>query len=69
MVFFSIRPLVAEQMPMDKMHVRSNPKTGARELVDPAVTVTRVYLYFYLFINIGALSMSTYSENHWNYGY
>jgi len=53
----NISPLVAEQMPMDRMHVKPNPKTGERELVDPAVTITRIYLYFYLFINIGALGM------------
>ncbi|KAK0635785.1 POT family-domain-containing protein [Bombardia bombarda] len=30
-------------------------KTGERVIVDPAVTASRVYHFFYLFINIGAL--------------
>jgi len=59
----NISPLVAEQMPMDRMYVRPNPKTGERELVDPAVTITRIYLYFYLFINVGALGTLYYMIN------
>jgi len=55
----NISPMVAEQMPMESMYVRENPKSGTREIVDPAATVQRVYNYFYLFINIGALGMST----------
>ena len=39
---------------MDKMAV-STLKSGERVIIDPAVTATRVYHYFYLFINIGAL--------------
>lgn len=54
-VYLYSSPLVAEQMPLDKMYVRNNPKTGVREIVDPAVTTNRIYNYFYLFINIGAL--------------
>jgi POT family proton-dependent oligopeptide transporter len=30
-------------------------KTGERVIMDPAVTVSRVYLYFYLMINVGSL--------------
>lgn len=37
----NISPMVAEQMPMDRMYVRTNPKTSRREIVDPAVTTTR----------------------------
>ncbi|KAL9122023.1 MAG: hypothetical protein Q9187_001415 [Circinaria calcarea] len=50
----NISPLVAEQLPLTKMKVVTT-KTGERVLVDPAVTSSRVYHYFYLFINIGAL--------------
>ena len=50
----NISPLVAEQLPLTKMKVITNPK-GERVLIDPAVTSSRVYHYFYLFINIGAL--------------
>ncbi|CAG8978166.1 hypothetical protein HYALB_00011481 [Hymenoscyphus albidus] len=50
----NISPLVAEQLPLTKMIVRDLP-SGERVIVDPGVTQTRTYNYFYLFINIGAL--------------
>lgn len=50
----NISPLVAEQLPQDTMRVATT-KKGERVIVDPATTATRVYMYFYLFINIGAL--------------
>lgn len=50
----NISPLVAEQIPREKMHVKVTEK-GERVIVDPAVTSSRVYNWFYLFINIGAL--------------
>ncbi|PPQ64967.1 hypothetical protein CVT24_008155 [Panaeolus cyanescens] len=60
----NISPLVAEQYRRTKLFVITTPK-GERVIVDPTLTVSRVYMYFYLFINIGALigqiSMS-YSE-------
>lgn len=49
----NISPLIAEQVPEEKMRVVE--QKGERVIVDPAVTVTRIYNYFYLFINIGAL--------------
>ena len=51
----NISPLIAEQLPNEQMRVITN-KKGERVIVDPAVTSSRVYHYFYLFINIGALS-------------
>jgi POT family proton-dependent oligopeptide transporter len=33
-------------------------KKGERVIMDPSVTVSRVYLYFYLMINIGSLTGS-----------
>jgi POT family proton-dependent oligopeptide transporter len=50
----NIAPLIAEQLPLTKMTVRTTPK-GERVILDPAVTASRVYHYFYMFINIGAL--------------
>ncbi|EPE24804.1 MFS general substrate transporter [Glarea lozoyensis ATCC 20868] len=50
----NISPLIAEQLPLSKMVVKELP-SGERVIVDPAVTQSRVYSYFYLFINIGAL--------------
>ena len=39
------------------MRIKTTPK-GERVIMDPAVTTSRVYLYFYLMINIGALTGS-----------
>ncbi|KXN81955.1 putative peptide transporter ptr2 [Leucoagaricus sp. SymC.cos] len=60
----NISPLIAEQYRRRKAFVVTT-KQGERVIVDPVMTISRVYMYFYLFINIGALvgqiSM-TYSE-------
>jgi POT family proton-dependent oligopeptide transporter len=50
----NISPLIAEQIPLQKMVVREL-KNGEKVILDPTVTQSRVYHYFYLFINIGAL--------------
>jgi proton-dependent oligopeptide transporter, POT family len=50
----NISPLVAEQLPLTRMKVITD-KKGERVVVDPAVTASSVYMWFYLFINIGAL--------------
>jgi POT family proton-dependent oligopeptide transporter len=50
----NISPLVAEQIPSERMFVKTL-KSGERVIVDPAVTTARVFNYFYMFINIGAL--------------
>ncbi len=50
----NISPMIAEQLPLTKMVVVHLP-SGERVIVDPTVTQSRVYHYFYLFINIGAL--------------
>ncbi|KAH9833080.1 POT family-domain-containing protein [Rhodofomes roseus] len=49
----NISPLVAEQIPQ-RMYVHTT-KKGERVVVDPAITTARVYNWFYLFINVGAL--------------
>jgi len=62
----NISPLVAEQYRRTKLFIRIE-KSGERVIVDPAYTVSRVYMYFYLFINIGALVGQigmTYSEKY-----
>ncbi|KAJ6546367.1 POT family-domain-containing protein [Mycena sp. CBHHK59/15] len=50
----NISPLVAEQYRRTKLFVVTQ-KSGERVIVDPAMTIARVYMYFYLFINVGAL--------------
>lgn len=73
----NISPLVAEQYKRTKLFI-GHTKSGERVIVDPIMTTSRIYMYFYLFINIGALigqiSM-VYSEKvcsvackHWDRG-
>jgi POT family proton-dependent oligopeptide transporter len=51
----NVNPLIVEQLDLEKMVTRTLP-SGERVIVDPAATASRVYHYFYLFINIGALA-------------
>jgi POT family proton-dependent oligopeptide transporter len=50
----NISPLIAEQIVGDKLRVQTTEK-GEHVIVDPAQTSARIYNWFYLFINIGAL--------------
>jgi POT family proton-dependent oligopeptide transporter len=50
----NISPLIAEQVPQERLRVETTAK-GERIIVDPAVTATRIFNWFYLFVNIGAL--------------
>lgn len=50
----NISPLIAEQLPLMHLKVRTL-KSGERVIVDPAITINRVYNWFYMFINVGAL--------------
>lgn len=50
----NINPLIVEQLDLERMVVKTLP-TGERVIVDPATTASRVYHYFYFFINVGAL--------------
>ncbi|KAL2162609.1 hypothetical protein VTH06DRAFT_6445 [Thermothelomyces fergusii] len=50
----NINPLIVEQLDLERMVVKTLP-SGERVIVDPATTASRVYHYFYFFINVGAL--------------
>ncbi|KAF3922872.1 hypothetical protein AA313_de0206474 [Arthrobotrys entomopaga] len=50
----NISPLIAEQYTQDKKQVVTLP-SGERVIVDPVLTISRIYMYFYLMINVGAL--------------
>jgi proton-dependent oligopeptide transporter, POT family len=50
----NISPLIAEQSKNTYMRVETT-KKGERVIVDPAMTASRIYMYFYMMINIGAL--------------
>lgn len=50
----NVAPLLAEQNHDRRMYVKTL-KSGERVVVDPAVTNTRIFLYFYFAINVGSL--------------
>ncbi|UDD63458.1 hypothetical protein AFCA_010723 [Aspergillus flavus] len=51
----NVAPLIAEQHKETKHYIKRLPKTGERVIVDPAQTITRIFLYFYFMINAGSL--------------
>ncbi|PYI13624.1 MFS peptide transporter [Aspergillus violaceofuscus CBS 115571] len=50
----NISPLIAEQYREDTPFIKTLP-SGERVIVDPSATVSRIYLYFYMMINIGSI--------------
>ncbi|KAI0330301.1 oligopeptide transporter [Cubamyces sp. BRFM 1775] len=50
----NVSPLVAEQYKRTKLFI-GHTKKGERVIVDPMMTTSRIYMYFYLFINVGSL--------------
>ena len=50
----NISPLVAEQYKRSKLFIGTT-GSGERVIVDPIMTTSRIYMYFYLFTNVGAL--------------
>jgi POT family proton-dependent oligopeptide transporter len=48
----NVSPLIAEQY-REKIHVKT--VKGERVIVDPVTTYSRIYMWFYLMINVGAL--------------
>lgn len=52
----NISPLLAEQIKDTRPRIVTLPKTGERVILDPQVTYSRVFLYFYMMINAGSLA-------------
>ncbi|KAF7549046.1 hypothetical protein G7Z17_g6660 [Cylindrodendrum hubeiense] len=50
----NVNPLIVEQLGEQFMHIKTL-KSGERVIVDPAVTIERIYNWFYFCINVGAL--------------
>lgn len=52
----NVSPLIAEQYESrhPKQYIKVQ-KNGERTIVDPTMTISRIYMYFYLMVNIGAL--------------
>ncbi|PGH08905.1 POT family proton-dependent oligopeptide transporter [Blastomyces parvus] len=57
----NIAPLIADQIKAKKPWVKML-KSGEKVIVDPALTVQRVYMIFYLCINVGSLSATATTE-------
>lgn len=51
----NISPLIAEQYKGTKMIIKVLP-SGERVIIDPTLTTSRIYMYFYMMINVGALA-------------
>lgn len=47
----NISPLIAEQIPDNKKRIVRS-KNGVRQILDPIITIQRVYMYFYLMVFI-----------------
>ncbi|KAF3910963.1 hypothetical protein AA313_de0200386 [Arthrobotrys entomopaga] len=52
----NVSPLIAEQYTRKKMAVKTLP-SGERVILDPALTIQRIYMLFYLSVNVGSLSV------------
>ncbi|KAF2729758.1 MFS peptide transporter-like protein Ptr2 [Polyplosphaeria fusca] len=52
----NISPLIAEQYRQTKLRVIVDKKTGERVISDPNITLSRIFLYFYLMVNAGSLT-------------
>ncbi|KAH7318574.1 POT family-domain-containing protein [Stachybotrys elegans] len=50
----NINILIIEQLGEQRMYVKELP-SGERVIIDPRVTVERIFMWFYFFINVGAL--------------
>lgn len=64
----NVSPLVAEQYRQTKMTIRIL-KSGERVIVDPAITIQRIYMIFYLCINLGCLSPIATTEMEQSMGF
>jgi POT family proton-dependent oligopeptide transporter len=52
----NVAPLIADQYTRHKMSLSSLP-SGEKVIIDPSVTIQRIYMIFYASINIGSLSL------------
>ncbi|KAJ6151707.1 hypothetical protein N7470_006835 [Penicillium chermesinum] len=53
----NVAPLIADQYKRKKMALKTLAKTGERVVIDPALTIQRIYMIFYGCINVGSLSL------------
>jgi len=63
-----VSPLIAEQYTETKQRVKILP-SGEKVIVDPALTIQRIYMVFYMCINIGSLSAIATTEMELHIGF
>ncbi|KAK6455844.1 POT family-domain-containing protein [Scheffersomyces xylosifermentans] len=61
----NVSPLIADQVPKTRPVIKIL-KSGERVVVDPNITIQNVFMFFYLMINVGSLSViaTTQLEHH-----
>jgi len=64
----NVSPLIAEQYRGTKQTIKTL-KSGERVIVDPALTIQRIYMIFYLCINVGSLSSIATTELELHVGF
>lgn len=64
----NVSPLIAEQYRGTRPTVKTL-RSGERVIVDPALTIQRIYMIFYLCINVGSLSSIATTELELNVGF
>lgn len=64
----NVSPLIAEQYQNTTPYIKTL-KSGERVIVDPATTIQRIYMIFYMMINIGSLSSIATTELEANIGF
>ncbi|KAF2816028.1 MFS peptide transporter-like protein Ptr2 [Mytilinidion resinicola] len=52
----NVSPLIAEQYKQTKPKIVIDRKTGERQISDPNITIARIFLYFYMMVNVGSLT-------------
>ncbi|KAF2682537.1 di/tri peptide transporter 2 [Lentithecium fluviatile CBS 122367] len=53
----NVAPLIADQYRRRRMVVSNDAKTGEKVIIDPTITIQRIYMVFYFCINLGSLSL------------
>jgi len=53
----NVAPLIADQYKRRQMVIGHDDKTGEKVIIDPAITIQRIYMVFYFCINVGCLAL------------
>ncbi|CDO92600.1 unnamed protein product [Kluyveromyces dobzhanskii CBS 2104] len=61
--------LIADQIPKTRPKIKVLKKTGERVIEDPNITMQNVFMFFYLMINVGSLSVMATTHLEAKYGF